>query len=204
MSTVILIAGGSCSGKSTLCSTALSRVEPAGVVIPTDNFYKDLSSFSEEQLLNHNFDMPSAIDKDWLCSAVESLAESKPAEVPVYDFSTHTRTSETKIIQPAEFVFIEGLFTLCQQELLVLASLKVFVECPADIRLARRIIRDTSERGRGVESVINQYLSTVRPMHEKYIYPSREEADCVFDGEGDMEQITDDLIDKIYGLRKSG
>ncbi|AQQ08945.1 Uridine kinase [Sedimentisphaera cyanobacteriorum] len=204
MSTLILIAGGSCSGKSTLCSTVQSRMEPECVVIPTDNFYKDLSSFSEEQLLNHNFDMPSAIDESWLCSAAASLSDSMPAELPVYDFSTHTRTSETKIVQPAEFVFIEGLFTLCQQSLLELASLKVFVECAADIRLARRVIRDTSQRGRDVESVINQYLSTVRPMHDKYICPSRTKADCVFSGEGDMERITDELIDKISDLRKSG
>lgn len=180
---MIGIAGGSCAGKSELATslaTSLSRT-PAPVV-SLDAYYRDLTALSPNDRNQSNFDHPDALDLDLLVSQLEALAEGRSIETPVYDFATHARSAKQKLIDPAEFVIIEGLFTLHWEEVRRLVSFAVFVDTDEDTCLARRLRRDTQHRGRTLPSVLEQWRTTVRPMFDQWVRPTRQFATLEVNG----------------------
>lgn len=183
---IIIIGGGSASGKSTLANLLVKSFKEKGIeslVIPTDNYYKDLSNLPFDVRAKMNFDDPYAIEYHLLISHILMLLRGCEVESPVYDFATHTRSDATQKLSPTPVIIIEGLHALCYEELRVMGNLKVFVDIPDDIRIIRRILRDTKERKRSIDSIVEQYLNTVKPMYEKYILPTRKYADIVVNGE---------------------
>lgn len=198
---IIAISGGSGSGKSTVTSLILARLglEKASV-IHQDSYYEDLSYMSLEERRKVNFDAPSSIDKDLLIKHVKTLLEGSSIEKPCYDFITCTRERKTEKVEPTKYIILEGLFSLCFEELLPIIDLKLFVDVPHDLRLLRRIDRDTKVRGQTLESVIQQYQETVRPMHHKYIEPCRHIADFVVPWININDKLINGLASYIVSL----
>ena len=177
---IIAISGGSGSGKSTVTNLLLAKLgQDKASVIHQDSYYEDLSYMLLEERKKVNFDAPSSIDKDLLIKHVKTLVQGHPIEKPCYDFISCTRMKKTEKVEPTEYLILEGLFSLCFEELIPIFNLKLFVDVPDDLRLLRRIDRDTKVRGQTLESVIQQYQETVRPMHHKHIEPCRNVADFV-------------------------
>lgn len=181
---LILVAGGSGSGKTYFVSKLMDTLTPAeAVLISQDNYYKNLSHLSLEERAEVNFDHPDSIDFPLIAEHMQLLKEGGEVHIPEYDFTTHTRKNTTLSISPKPFILLEGILILGQANLVDLADLTIFVDAPDDIRILRRIKRDISERGRTVDSVIKQYTETVRPMHQKFVEPSKANADLLVDGE---------------------
>jgi uridine kinase len=179
---LIGVAGGTGSGKTLLTTTLAARYAPVGVcIVDQDSYYHDQSHLSPEERSRVNFDQASAIDHDLLFGHLWQLLAGKTIEKPRYDFATHTRRPENDLISPQPVILLEGLFALWDPNCRSLMGLKVYVEADADIRFIRRLRRDILERGRTVESVVEQYLTTVRPMHQLYVEPTRAHADLVVD-----------------------
>ncbi|MGC8846348.1 MAG: uridine kinase [Candidatus Hydrogenedens sp.] len=179
---IILIAGGSASGKTTLANRLSEALSPFAIVISSDNYYKDLSHIPLKQREQFNFDHPQSIDNKLLVKHLIQLKRSESVRIPQYNFINHTRRKRTLQIQPHPIIIIEGLHTLLYPSLRNIADLKVFVELDNDLRFIRRLNRDISERKRTLEKVFSQYLNTVRPIHEKYIQPSKQFADLIVPG----------------------
>ena len=177
---VIGVAGGSGSGKSTVTREVLASVE-AGMasVLMQDDYYRDQSDMSPEDRRKVNYDHPDAFDWPLMVEHVRRLCNGEAIEMPVYSFAQDNRTAETITVPPAPVIVIEGLFALYNAELRKMMSLKVFVDTAPDVRFIRRLQRDISERGRSTESVIQQYLETVRPMHKQFIEPTRRNAHVI-------------------------
>jgi uridine kinase len=177
---VIGIAGGSGSGKSTVTRQVLASIglEMASVVYQ-DDYYCDQSQLAPEVRRKTNYDHPQAFDWPLMLQHVQALCRGEAVAMPRYDFTQDNRSSQTVTVRPAPVVVVEGLFALYDAELRQLMSLKIFVDTAADVRFIRRLQRDISERGRSTESVIHQYLETVRPMHKQFIEPSKRHADVI-------------------------
>jgi uridine kinase len=177
---VIGIAGGSGSGKSTVTRQVLASIgsDMASVVFQ-DDYYCDQTELSAQERCQTNYDHPQAFDWPLMMMHVQALRRGEPIEMPTYDFALHNRASKTITVQSAPVIVIEGLFALFDAELRKMMSLKIFVDTAADVRFIRRLQRDISERGRSTESVINQYLETVRPMHKQFIEPTKRHADVI-------------------------
>jgi len=186
---VVGVTGGSGSGKTTL-ARALGTAFPGGAaqVLMLDYYYRDRAGIPLEERTRINFDHPEAFDEPLLVEQVRALKAGRPVERPVYDFVRHTRAEETVAVRPSPVVVLEGILVLAMEALRPFLDLKVFVDTPSDVRLARRVRRDVAERGRTVESVVDQYLATVRPMHAEFIEPTRNHADLIVPGEGDHER----------------
>ncbi len=177
---VIGVSGGSGSGKSTVTREVLAAVGEARVaVLMQDDYYLDEKKLSFEERCKTNYDHPDAFDWPLLMQHVQALRDGLPIEKPVYDFTQHQRASRTVTVQPAPIIVIEGLFALFDAALRKMMSLKVFVDTAADVRFIRRLQRDVAERGRSAESVIEQYLQTVRPMHKQFIEPTKRNAHVI-------------------------
>lgn len=176
---MIAIAGGSGSGKSYLARKLRERMPHDAVLLTLDDFYHDLSGLPESERDVVNFDDPKAIDWKELERAIEALMSGRQALLPCYDFTTHTRKSEGKWVGPAKWIVLEGLWSLSDQSIRQRAACKVFIDCPSELRLMRRIARDTQERGRTEESVRRQFREHVDPMHDRYVQPQRQWADVV-------------------------
>ena len=178
---IIGIAGGSGSGKTTVVRAIKERLRnEKAVVIPQDAYYKDSSDLTDEEKRRQNFDHPDAIDWDLLCSHLEDLKRGKPIEQPVYSFISCSRSkTETKRVEPAEVIIIEGILIFTCPQLREQLDIKVFVDADADDRLMRVIERDISERGKDVHWVIERYSSTVKPMYLQFIEPSKRYADII-------------------------
>lgn len=178
---IIGIAGGSGSGKTTVVRAIKERLRnEKAVVIPQDAYYKDSSDLTDEEKRRQNFDHPDAIDWDLLCSHLEDLKRGKPIEQPVYSFISCSRSkTETKRVEPAEIIIIEGILIFTCPQLRDQLDIKVFVDADADDRLMRVIERDISERGKDVHWVIERYSSTVKPMYLQFIEPSKRYADII-------------------------
>ena len=171
----------SVSGKSTLAQeifAALGKEESCTYIVH-DNYYKELSHLSLEDRSKQNFDHPSALDTDLLIEHVKNLKERKGVQIPTYDFATHMRKDVEELKEPRDIILIEGILIFSEPRLVELMDCKVFVDTDSDVRLSRRLVRDTSERGRTVEQVIDQYHSTVRPMHNQFVEPSKNVADII-------------------------
>ena len=193
-SVLIGIAGGTGSGKTSLAKEILADYGTGEVtVLEQDSYYKDLSNILYEERAARNYDHPDAIDIVLFENHLISLLAGDSVQVPVYDFSTHVRMDKHRTITPHHVIVVEGILVLHYTQLRNLFSLKVFVDTPADIRYIRRLTRDIKERGRTMESVVNQYLKTVRPMHEQFVEPSKYFADIIVP-EGGQNKVAVDLI----------
>ena len=178
-SLVIGIAGGSGSGKTTLLKNIIGTFGPAITVLSHDNYYKRHDEMTYEERCKLNYDEPDALETDLMVRQLQQLREGKEILCPVYDFTVHNRSDETILIKPERVIIVEGILIFENEDLRDLMDIKVFVDADADIRICRRIKRDVNKRGRSLESVITQYQETVKPMHEKYVEPSKKYADIV-------------------------
>ena len=178
-SLVIGIAGGSGSGKTTLLKNILATFGPAITVISHDNYYKCHDEMTYEERCKLNYDEPDALETDLMVKQLECLRNGQEILCPVYDFTVHNRSDETLLIKPERVIIVEGILIFENEALRNLMDIKIFVDADADIRICRRIKRDVNKRGRSLESVILQYQETVKPMHEKYVEPSKKYADIV-------------------------
>jgi uridine kinase len=191
---VIGIAGGSGSGKTTVANVILERVGAQHIAyLPHDAYYKDLSGLPHNQRTQINFDHPDSLDTDLLIQHVKQLINNQPIDLPIYDFKVHTRTTLTRRIQNQPIIIVEGILIFVEPELRELFDVKIFVDTDADIRFIRRLQRDITERGRSTESVIHQYLSTVRPMHLEFVEPSKRYADVIIP-EGGLNVVAMDMV----------
>lgn len=191
---VIGIAGGTGSGKTTVANEILDRVGKQNVsYLPHDAYYKDLTHLPENQRVLMNFDHPDSLDTPLMIEHILNLREGKKIDLPIYDFSTHSRTSKSIIIDPNPIILVEGILIFYEQDLRPLFDVKLFVDTDADIRLIRRIRRDIAERGRSIDSVLSQYEKTVRPMHLEFVESSKRYADIIIP-EGGYNQVALDLV----------
>jgi uridine kinase len=194
MSMIIGICGGTGSGKTTVANRILESVSASEVVfIQQDSYYRNLKDLPLDYRHVANFDHPDALDNDLLVNHVRRLRAGEPIELPLYDFRTHSRLAETRSVDPKPIVIVEGILIFAEARLLEQMDIKVFVDTPDDIRFIRRLRRDVAERGRTVESVIEQYLATVRPMHMQFVEPSKRHADVIIP-EGGHNLVSIDLI----------
>jgi len=191
---VIGVAGGTGSGKTTVAHEVLKRAGTAKIsLIQHDAYYKDLGDLAPAQRAMQNFDHPDALDNRLLIAHLQELKAGRAVEVPVYDFTTHARTTKTRRIEPHRVVLLEGILIFADETLRRLMDVKIFVDTDPDIRFIRRLERDLAERGRTMESVIRQYLATVRPMHQEFVEPSKRYADVIIP-EGGFNEVAMDMV----------
>jgi uridine kinase len=192
---IIGIAGGTGSGKTTVARSVIDRLGSGKVTfISQDNYYKDHSHLSMEERGAINYDHPFAFDNELLIEHLKCLKQGLPAQAPVYDFTVHARsTVNTVELMPNNIVIIEGLHVLSDEKLRELLDIKVFVDTDPDVRILRRVLRDIEERGRTIQSIHHQYLSTVKPMHEAFIEPSKKYADLIIP-EGGQNTVGIELL----------
>ena len=191
---IIGICGGTGSGKTTVANRILESVSASEVVfIQQDSYYRNLKDLPLDYRQVANFDHPDALDNDLLVNHVRRLRSGEPIELPLYDFKTHTRLVDTRAVDPKPIVIVEGILIFAEPRLLEQMDIKVFVDTPDDIRFIRRLRRDIAERGRTVESVIEQYTATVRPMHMQFVEPSKRHADVIIP-EGGHNLVSIDLL----------
>jgi uridine kinase len=202
---VIGIAGGSGSGKTTVAQTILQRVGPDRIsFLQHDAYYKDLSGLPPVQRAEVNFDHPNSLDNELLIRHIQQLKKGKVVEVPIYDFSTHSRTERTFNVFPRSVILVEGILIFAETSLRELFDVKIFVDTDSDLRFIRRLQRDIAERGRTTESVIRQYLSTVRPMHMDFVEPSKRYADVIIPEGGFNTAALDMVVARIETMIKDG
>jgi uridine kinase len=191
---IIGICGGTGSGKTTVANRILESVSADEVVfIQQDSYYRNLTDLPLDYRNVANFDHPDALDNDLLVNHVRKLKAGEAIELPLYDFKTHSRLHETRLVEPKPIVIVEGILIFADPRLLEQMDIKVFVDTPDDIRFIRRLRRDLAERARTVESVIEQYLATVRPMHMQFVEPSKRYADVIIP-EGGHNLVSIDLL----------
>ena len=191
---VIGIAGGSGSGKTTLMKNLIRRFGSVVTVLSHDNYYKRHDELSYEERCGLNYDEPGAFDTSLMVYQLDQLRHGKTIECPVYDFTVHNRSDETIRVVPERVIIVEGILIFQPEELRELMDIRIFVDTDADIRLCRRIKRDVNKRGRSLESVLEQYQQTVKPMHEKYVEPTKKYADLVVP-EGGKNLVALELIE---------
>ncbi|WP_427339154.1 uridine kinase [Caloranaerobacter sp. DY30410] len=198
---LIGITGGTGSGKSTVAQEIFNSLpEKNIVIIEQDSYYKDQSHLTFEERIKTNYDHPLAFDNDLLIKHLNDLLEGKAIEKPIYDFETHNRKKETVRVEPKDIIILEGILILDDERIRNLLDIKIFVDTDADIRIIRRITRDIKERGRTLESVIEQYLTTVRPAHMQFIEPSKKYADIIIPEGGYNKVAIDLMVTKIKSI----
>ena len=186
------IAGGTGSGQSTFTNRLKETFGDKVSVVYYDNYYRRRDDLPFEERKKINYDHPDAFETDLLIRHIQALRDGQEVECPVYDYTVHNRSSETVVIRPADVILVEGIIALHNEELRNLLDIKVYVEADADERILRRVIRDVKERGRDVEGIARQYLTTVKPMHYLYVEPTRAMADIVINS--GMNDVAFDLI----------
>ena len=190
---VIGIAGGTGSGKTTLMKNLIREFADVVTIISHDNYYKRHDELAYEERCRLNYDEPAALETDLMAKHLDILRNGGTIECPVYDFTVHNRSNETITIVPKKVIIVEGILIFENKPLRDLMDIKVFVDTDADVRLCRRILRDVTERGRTLESVVTQYQDTVKPMHEQYVEPSKKYADIIVP-EGGQNLVALDMI----------
>ena len=200
-SLIIGIAGGSGSGKTTVAQTILQRVGPDQIAfLQHDQYYKDLSGLPPAQRTAINFDHPNSLETSLLVEHIGQLKQDHSVEVPIYNFATHSRTNQTFTVNPRRVVLVEGILIFTELVLRDLFDVKIFVDTDSDLRFIRRLQRDIAERGRSTESVIHQYLTTVRPMHLEFVEPSKRYADVIIPEGGFNTAAMDMVVSRIQSL----
>ncbi len=198
---ILGVAGGTGSGKTTVVRSILKAAGRGRIaLIEQDSYYRDVEWRSEGDLLQYNFDHPSAIDNELLVAHLAALKAGHPVEVPIYDFVLHRRTPRTQRVLPRPVILLEGILIFADPELRRLLDFKIFVDTDADLRLIRRLGRDMSERGRTVQDVLRQYLETVRPMHLEFVEPSRRWADIIIPDGGENRVALEMVVARIEKL----
>jgi uridine kinase len=196
------VAGGSGAGKSTVARVILARIGAENIAyIPHDSYYRDLSDLPREQRALINFDHPDSLDSELFIEHICMLQNGQPVPVPIYDFSTHSRTAEFRVVQPQRVVLVEGILIFAEARVRDLFDVRIFVETDDDVRFIRRLQRDITERGRTIDSVINQWLQTVRPMHLEFVEPSKRYAHVIIPEGGLNEVAMEMVIARIQALR---
>jgi len=191
---VIAIAGGSGSGKTTVANVILDKVGAHRIAyLPHDAYYRDLTNLPPTQRAEVNFDHPESLETELLIEHVNTLKSWRPIDLPVYDFTHHSRTAETIRVNPQRVIIVEGILIFVEPRLRELFDIKIFVDTDPDIRFIRRLTRDIQERGRSTEMVVHQYLSTVRPMHLEFVEPSKRYADIIIP-EGGFNSVALDIV----------
>ncbi len=191
---MIGIAGGSGSGKTTVASAILSRVGREHIVyLPHDAYYKELGELPPPQRAQVNFDHPNSLESELLLSHIQQLRDWQSIALPVYDFTTHTRTNRIVHLDPQRVILVEGILIFAEPDLREMFDVKIFVDTDPDLRFIRRLQRDLSERGRTTDSVVYQYLNTVRPMHLEFVEPSKRYADVIIP-EGGFNTVALDMV----------
>ena len=199
MSNVIVIgsAGGSGSGKTTLMKNLINRFQDDVSVLSHDNYYRPFSEFTSEERRKINYDHPDAFETEMMVEHLRLLKEGKAIQCPIYDYATDSRTDQTTTVEPRKVILVEGILIFENKELCSQMDIKIFVDTDADVRLCRRIKRDVAKRGRSIESVLTQYLTTVKPMHEQFEEPSKKNADLVVLVGGKNLVALEMIIDRI-------
>jgi uridine kinase len=198
---ILGVAGGTGSGKTTVVRSILDAVgEHRIALIEQDSYYRDIEWGSEQELLRHNFDHPSALDNDLLVAHLAALKAGHPVEVPIYDFVRHRRTRETRRVAPQPVVLLEGILIFAEANLRELLDFKIFVDTDADLRLIRRLARDMEERGRSVPDILRQYQETVRPMHLEFVEPSKRWADIIIPEGGGNRVALEMVVARVEQL----
>lgn len=190
---VIGIAGGTGSGKTTLMKNLVEKYADSVTVLSHDNYYRRHDELSYEQRCQLNYDEPAALETELMAQHLDLLRQGQAIDCPIYDFTLHNRSDETVHVVPKKVIIVEGILIFENQALRDLMDIRIFVDTDADVRLCRRIKRDVNKRGRTLESVLSQYLQTVKPMHEKYVEPSKKFADIVVP-EGGKNLVALDMI----------
>lgn len=196
------IAGGTGAGKTAIVKRlATLHGKRSVAVLDQDSYYFNRSHLSEQERAAANFDDPLALDHDLILLHVKHLQSGKSVEKPCYSFITHTRTGEKRTVQPAGLILVEGIFALHDSRLRALMDIKVFIDAAADVRLIRRLERDTKDRGRTVDSVIQQYVRSVRPMHDQHVEPTKAFADLVLNGTTPLDRAIEQIEALIASVR---
>ncbi len=194
-SMIIGIAGGTASGKTTLVKKLKEHFNNSVCVVTHDNYYKSNAGLTYEEKTLLNYDHPDAFDTDLMVKQIEQLRDGNAIECPTYDFTIHDRRTETLQIEPKNVIIIEGILIFANENLRNLMDVKIFVDTDADVRILRRVVRDVKKRGRSLDSVVSQYLTTVKPMHEAFVEPSKRFADIIVP-EGGKNVVALDMITK--------
>jgi len=191
---VIGIAGGTGSGKTTVANVILERVGKQHIAyLPHDAYYRELDDLPFDQRAAVNFDHPNSLETELMIEHIVQLKSGKAIELPIYDFSTHSRTGKTICVEPHRIIIVEGILIFAEPDLRELFDVRLFVDTDADIRFIRRLTRDINERGRTTENVIHQYITTVRPMHLEFVEPSKRYANVIIP-EGGLNQVAMDMV----------
>lgn len=202
------IAGGTGSGKTTITRRLLQRFPDSVSVVYHDNYYKAHNDMSYEERSKLNYDCPDAFDTELLLRDLAALRRGEEIRCPVYDYTVHNRSEKTVLVKPAPVVIVEGILIFEDRRICDLLDIKIFVDTDADVRILRRIVRDVRDRGRSLESVVDQYLTTVKPMHEMYVEPSKRNADIIIPEGGHNLVAMDMMIERINahvnGAAKNG
>lgn len=195
------IAGGTGSGKTTVAQAIYDRVGSERIEwISHDSYYRDFTDIDPEARHGINFDHPDSLESELLVRHLDVLTQNRPIEVPIYDFKTHMRSKNTRTVQPRRVIIVEGILVLAEVEIRKRIDIKLFVDTPPDIRFVRRLLRDVQKRGRSVESVVEQYLTFVRPMHEEFVEPSKRHADLIIPEGGENQVALDAIIARVERL----
>lgn len=199
MSFLVAVCGGSCSGKSTLATRMLRLLGPeTATMLAFDSYYRDQASLTPEERAVVNYDHPDSLDVELFSEHLSLLADGQAIDCPVYDFATHTRVAETRRIEPAPVVVVDGILILADDRLVPQFDMRIFRQCPEEVRLDRRIERDMLHRGRTEESVRTQFAATVKPMHDRFVLPSAEHADVIFQHDAiEVDEAADIVVDRI-------
>ena len=197
---VIGIAGGTCSGKSTLISRIKEEFDQQITLISHDYYYRAHDEMPFDERCKLNYDHPSSFETDLMLQHIAMLKQMQSVECPLYDYTIHNGSKETIMLKPSKVIVIEGILIFENKELRDMCDIKVFVDADADVRIIRRILRDAKERGRSLDSVINQYLDTVKPMHEQFVEPSKKYADIIVPQGGHNQVAFQMLTHRIRAL----
>lgn len=200
---LISVAGGSASGKTTVVDEIIEAMDGYDItVLRHDDYYNDQSDLSMEERYKTNYDHPSSLDNDLLVEHLETLLDNKPIMKPIYDFVLHNRSDKKELVNPTNIIILEGILVLADPRIRNLSDIKIYVESDDDIRFIRRLQRDIKERGRTVDNVVNQYLTTVKPMHYKFVKPSKRFADIIIPNDNKHNVAVDIIVTKMKSIMK--
>jgi uridine kinase len=198
---IVGIAGGTGSGKTTVARSIQEKVGKERIEwISHDSYYREFEGLDPAERDHINFDHPDSLESELLARHLDALRKGFPVDVPIYDFNTDRRKPETHHVEPKKVIIVEGILVLAELELRKRIDIKLFVDTPSDIRFVRRLVRDVKTRGRSLESVVEQYLSTVRPMHEEFVEPSKRYADLIIPEGGENQVALDAIISRVEHL----